>query len=62
MGAEKVKCCSSSNISQEEVRMKQDVQSVKNEVTEEVMVMSEGTTGPGQQIGICFGAIFIIRG
>jgi len=42
--------------------MQQDVQTVKNEVTEGVMVVSEGTTGSGTQIGVCFGAIFIIRG
>lgn len=42
--------------------MKQDVQSLKNDVTEEVMVVSEGTNSSGLQIGNCFGAIFIVRG
>lgn len=42
--------------------MQQDVQSMKSEVAEEVMVVSEGTTGSGPQIGVCFGAYFIVRG
>ncbi|EHP88430.1 hypothetical protein GeomeDRAFT_0743 [Geobacter metallireducens RCH3] len=42
--------------------MQQDVQNVKNEVTEEVMVVSEGTIGSGPQIGVCFGSYFLIRG
>lgn len=42
--------------------MQQDVQSVKNEVMEEVLVVSEGITGSGLQIGNCFGSYFIVRG
>lgn len=42
--------------------MKQDVQSVKSEVAEEVVVVSEGTNSSGLQIGNCFGAFFIVRG
>ena len=42
--------------------MQQDVQIVKSEMTEEVMVVSEGTTGSGPQIGVCFGSYFIVRG
>jgi|GEM_PF-2360490 len=42
--------------------MQQDVQSMKNEAAEEVMVVSEGTTGSSPQIGVCFGSYFIIRG
>lgn len=42
--------------------MQQDVQIVKGEVTEEVMVVSEGATGSDPRIGVCFGAYFLIRG
>ena len=42
--------------------MQQDVQIVKSDEVAEVMVVSEGTAGAGPQIGVCFGAIFIIRG
>jgi len=42
--------------------MQQDVHVAKAEEMAEVMVVSEGTSGSGPQIGNCFGTYFIIRG